>query len=95
MHLVSIVRSGSALAGAALLVAAMPATAQTQSSTQQSPINKNSDPNRVICEKVQDTGSRLNTRKICMTAAQWEEQRRRNREDLQDAQQRSIEPTSG
>jgi len=30
-----------------------------------------------------------------MTAQQWEEQRRRDRESLQDAQQRSLEPNSG
>jgi invasion protein IalB len=95
MNLVSIVRSGSALAGAALMVATMPAVAQTQTSTQSAAINKNNDPNRIICEKQQEVGSRLNSRKICMTAQQWEEQRRRDRESLQDAQQRSLEPNSG
>jgi invasion protein IalB len=92
MTFASMLRAGSAVA---LLATALPAAAQTQSSTQQSAINKNSDPNRVICEKVQETGSRLNARKVCMTAQQWEDQRRRDRENLQDAQQRSLEPNSG
>jgi len=82
----------AAVACATLLPAA-PAAAQTQPDGQKPA--KQTDPNRVICEKVQETGSRLNSRKVCMTAQQWEEQRRRNREDLQDAQQRSLEPNSG
>lgn len=83
------------LAGAAgaLLLSAAPALAQTQPDGQKSA--KQTDPNRIICEKIKETGSRLNTRRVCMTAQQWEEQRRRDRENLQDAQQRSLEPNSG
>jgi len=91
MAFVSLLRAGSA---AALLATALPAAAQTQAPTQAAP-TKNTDPSRIICEKQQETGSRLNSKKICMTAAQWEEQRRRDRESLQDAQQRSLEPNSG
>lgn len=50
------------------------------------------DPNRIICEKVQETGSRLNARKTCMTAAQWVEQRKRDREAVEDAQRQKAEP---
>ena len=82
----------AASAGALLLTAA-PALAQSQPDGQKDA--KQTDPNRVICEKIRETGSRLNTRKVCMTAQQWEEQRRRDRENLQDAQQRSLEPNSG
>ena len=81
-------------AAGALLVTAAPALAQAQPDGQQ-PSAKQNDPNRVICEKIRETGSRLNSRKVCMTAQQWEEQRRRDRENLQDAQQRSLEPNSG
>lgn len=77
---------------AALLVAGAPAVAQTQPNP---PPKQQPDPDRIICEKIQETGSRLNIRKVCMTAQQWEEQRRRDRENLQDAQQRSLEPNSG
>lgn len=76
----------------ATLMSAAPALAQTQPDGQKP---KPSDPNRIICEKIQETGSRLNSRRVCMTAQQWEEQRRRDRENLQDAQQRSLEPNSG
>ena len=79
--------------GMALLFGAAPAMAQVQSIESQTPSPKSKDPNRIICEKVQETGSRLNSRRICMTALQWEEQRRRDRESLQDAQNRKTEPS--
>jgi gas vesicle protein len=79
----------------ATLFGAAPALAQAPASGSPAQPAKNQDPNRVICEKIQETGSRLNSRKVCMTAQQWEDQRRRDRENLQDAQQRSLEPNSG
>lgn len=78
---------------AALLVAGAPAVAQNQPNPP--PTAKPADPDRIICEKIRETGSRLAVRRVCMTAQQWEEQRRRDRENLQDAQQRSLEPNSG
>jgi len=78
----------------ALLFAAPPALAQTQATNQPASASKK-DPHRIICEKVEEIGSRLASKKICMTAQQWEEKRRSDREYLEDAQQRSIEPNSG
>lgn len=83
------------MAGAALLLGTAPALAQTQPADPPVPAAKAKDPNRIICEKIRETGSRLNVRRVCMTAQQWEEQKRRDRENLQDAQQRSLEPNSG
>jgi len=83
------------VAASGALLFASPAFAQTQANTQPAPASKGKDPNRVICEKVEDTGSRVASAKICMTAQQWEEKRRADREYLEDAQQRSIEPNSG
>jgi len=85
----------AAAAGAALLVAATPVGAQTQNNGQPTPVSKQKDPNRIICEKVEETGSRISAKRVCMTAQQWEEKRRADRAYLEDAQQRSIEPTSG
>lgn len=77
----------------AVMLSAAPALAQTQDGGKPA---KSTDPNRIICEKIQETGSRLNAKKVCMTAQQWDEQRRRDRENLQDVQQRSPStPTSG
>jgi hypothetical protein len=89
------IKTALGVACGALLVSAAPALAQTQPTTGSAPTAKAKDPNRVICEKVQDTGSRIGGKRICMTAAQWEEQRRRDRQYVEDAQQRSLEPNSG
>jgi invasion protein IalB len=79
----------------ALLFAAAPALAQTQAANQPAPAAKDKDPNRIICQRVEETGSRVAAKKVCMTAQQWEEKRRADREYLEDAQQRAIEPNSG
>ena len=88
--------SGKMLAGAVcaiLMFGAAPAPAQTTTSGAPASTAAKDDPNRIICEKVQETGSRLNTRKTCMTAAQWVEQRKRDREAVEDAQRRQTEPS--
>lgn len=45
------------------------------------------DPTQTICEKVEEIGTRLATKRVCMTRAQWTEQRRLNREEIERAQQ--------
>jgi hypothetical protein len=84
----------SGLAGIALLIG-VPAFAQTQATGQSNQGAKPKDPNRIICEKIQDTGSRVASSKVCMTAQQWEEKRRNDRAYVEDSQQRSLEPNSG
>ena len=44
------------------------------------------DPNEVVCEKQEVLGSRLSTKRVCMTRAQWQEQRMQDRMDLDRAQ---------
>ncbi|RYE56134.1 MAG: hypothetical protein EOP18_04815 [Rhizobiaceae bacterium] len=46
----------------------------------------NNDPDRVICKSEDVIGSRIVTKKKCMTAAQWKEQRRLSRMDIDRAQ---------
>jgi len=62
-------------------VALIPATASAEQ-------NKSAakDPNRIICEKQEVLGSRLATKKICMTAAEWEVRKREDREAVEKAQ---------
>ena len=57
----------------ALLVGAVPALAQ---SSNVDPA-KGKDPNRKVCQKVEEIGSLVASRRVCMTAQQWENQRRR------------------
>ncbi len=47
---------------------------------------KQKDPNEVVCEKQKELGSRVATKRICMTRAEWAEQRRQDRMDLEKTQ---------
>lgn len=76
-----------------VMVGAVPAIAQD--TTQPQPVKSTAkDPNKLICEKVEAIGSRISSKRVCMTAAQWDEQKRLNREVLQQAQQNTGIPTS-
>jgi hypothetical protein len=44
------------------------------------------DPDQTICRTVAVTGSRLSHNRICMTRAQWADQRRENRETIEQSQ---------
>ncbi len=70
------------------LLSAVPAVAQAQAGQPAKPAKN--DPNRMICEKIEQIGSRLATKRICMTAAQWEEKRRLDREGLENAQSKTL-----
>lgn len=50
------------------------------------------DTNKVICRTVAETGSRLKAKKICMTAAEWAEQRRQNRQLIERSQLNACTP---
>lgn len=41
---------------------------------------------RQICRRVEETGSRLKAKRICMTQAQWDEQRRQDRQLIERSQ---------
>jgi hypothetical protein len=47
---------------------------------------KGPDPNETVCEKVEVVGSRLATNRICMSRAQWAEQKRLTREEIEKVQ---------
>jgi hypothetical protein len=50
------------------------------------------DPNRIICERQGDVSSRVATKRVCMTAAEWEIRRREDREALEKAQLNRTSP---
>ncbi|MFO1239227.1 MAG: hypothetical protein U1E64_02640 [Sphingomonadaceae bacterium] len=53
---------------------------------------KTRDPNRMICETSLETGSRLAKKRVCMTAAEWDERRHEDSQLVNRAQvQRSFE----
>ena len=44
------------------------------------------DPNRIVCEKQEELGSRLSSKRVCMTAEQWAQKRREERQMIDRAQ---------
>ena len=53
---------------------------------------RSSDPNEVVCRNIGELGSRLNRSRICKTRAQWEEERRLLRQNVDRAQTNRISP---
>lgn len=64
-----------------LLAGAAPALAQAADTS-----GSKADPNRIVCERYEETGSRLGSRRVCKTAREWEEQRSGQRADVEKAQ---------
>ena len=58
---------------------------------------KGKDPNERICETQGVVGSRLATRRVCATRAEWAERRQRERDiiDRTQAQRCAIDPMTG
>lgn len=55
------------------------------------------DPNAKVCQVITPVGSRLATKKICATRAEWEEQKRQDREVTEKAQTQLcvVNPATG
>ncbi len=81
--------AGLAAAIAGALVAA-PVTASGSASAQADGY----DPNERVCEKIIVTGSRLASKKVCMTRAQWAERQRDDRDAVERAQRAAHAPCS-
>ena len=77
------------------IAGASPVVAQTNAPESTTPAPKAKDPNRKICEKVEKIGSRLNVVRVCMTARQWEEQKRDHREHFERVQRVVNQRPSG
>lgn len=75
----------SAVALAISPVASAPLFAEA--TQQAAPQAKNTpDPNEVVCEKEEETGSRLSAHRVCKTRAEWAEERRLNRMEIDKVQ---------
>ena len=51
------------------------------------------DPNEIVCEKQSIVGSRLATRQVCGTRAEWAEKRRLDKEAVEQGQRAACMPT--
>ncbi len=83
-----IIQACALAAAAAGLLASAPAAAQTAAAAAPAAtVQKPADPNsEVVCEKQEITGSRLGSRRICMTRAKWAERRLQDRQDVEKVQ---------
>ncbi len=57
-----------------------------QSATPSSTVAKSPDPNEVICERQEVLGSRLQTKRICMTRSEWADVKSQDRQAIERAQ---------
>ena len=72
-------------AGAALIAGLVSVSAAAQSAAPAP--SKPKDPSQEkICEKVEVIGSRLGSKRVCMTRAQWEDARLQDRQSVERAQ---------
>jgi len=55
------------------------ATAQNGREANEQKVQSRQDPGEIICERVKVVGSRLISKKVCMTRLQWREQRQDDR----------------
>lgn len=67
------------------LMAATAAWAEP-AATNNAPAVANFDPNQMICQNVAETGSRLSHVRICKTRAQWDEEHRTSRQNIEHSQ---------
>ena len=73
----------------ALLISPAMAFAQAAQQTQQQQqpqAQAAEDPNQIVCEKQEVIGSRIATKRVCMTRGQWAEQRRNDRMEIEKVQ---------
>lgn len=53
------------------------------------------DPNEIVCERQEEIGSRLSSVRVCKTRAQWAEDRRLTRQEIEQVQtQRGCHDTN-
>lgn len=72
----------------AVLLVAGPAVAQPASTAPAD--SKQAAPDRIVCERYEEIGSRLASRKVCRTVREWEKERGRQRSSGQDNRQKTA-----
>ena len=71
---------------AVLAIGVTPAIAQAPSVGTAAPAQAE-DPDKKICERVEETGTRLGGRRVCKTKAEWAAERAESRRELERIQQ--------
>jgi hypothetical protein len=79
MLLAALAAPGLAQAPAAAQSQAAPATAASTAAPA-------ADPNEIICQKIEQLGSRIAKKRVCMTRAEWADQQLQDRQAIEKAQ---------
>jgi hypothetical protein len=81
-------RKSVIVAVSSLLFSPAMAIAQTaqQAPQAQQPAAKGPDPNEVVCQRIEETGSRIASKRVCMTRSQWADQERTDQQEIQRVQ---------
>jgi hypothetical protein len=71
--------------GLALATLSAPLLADSGASSAPAPTTKSDagDPNKVICRRIETIGTRLDSKRVCRTRAEWEAEQQANRQDLE------------
>jgi hypothetical protein len=75
----------------AMTIAAM-VGGSTPASADQPPKPQKGDPDEIVCEKITAIGSRVATKRVCATRAEWAEKRRLDKEAMEQAQRMGNGP---
>jgi hypothetical protein len=76
----------------AIAIVLMPAPALAQGGSAPAGAGRGHYVSRIICERVVELGSRIASRRVCATQAQWDEFRRLTRQEIDRQQQASSRP---
>ena len=60
--------------------------------SQEAPKPIKGDPNEIVCEKITAIGSRVATKRVCATRAEWAEKRKLDKEAIEQAQRMGNGP---
>jgi len=83
MKLRVVVLAAAAFGATGSFAAQAPQNAPASSAT---PAAKTLDPNEVVCEKQEVIGSRLASKRVCMTRSQWADMKAQDRQETERVQ---------
>lgn len=76
----------ASLAAAMLAATAAPTLAQSTANSAPANAKPVENPNEIVCEKQETTGSRIGARRVCMSRAEWADRKLQDRQELERVQ---------
>jgi hypothetical protein len=76
----------------ALALSASAALSQAPSAAPEAKSDGGFNPNEMVCRRINQSGSRLNAARLCMTRQEWIDYQRQQRADTEQSQNRRVAP---